>query len=866
MKFLRKDHQWKIGHLIVGALISFIGILALFGIAGFFWLERDLEEKVVQPLLEREVNRVLDGFRSEYLAGGIFIRQMQGLLTDSPVGLHGDLRELAQFLEALARRENGAEPRFSYIQFGNKEGEFVSINLKGNGAMDFYIEDALHQHGLHHFDRRPDLAGAQLLATIKGYDPRKRPWYANATSDCPQVSPVYFSLGGDAEWNASITCPLGRAGKEQGILAVDLSTDRLQKLLDAAIQQSLISGVFILDDNNRVLLKSERLGQADRDFFLGEEDKKVKFSEAALAHLLLEEKQQLINIRLDSRGKFLIYQKPLGELGKSQSDFSRFRVVVISSRDALFSVFNNFFWLSWFALLLIILGAYMLIRVYRSSITFPLIRLRDQAKQVAFKEVVSSQEFERLYPKGRAIEEIVSVQDAVEKMANSLYSLYHELRERVDKDEESGQLSLIGAANLLQKMPWQESTVIVVEINNYVQLSDTLNRVALRLLWRGLCKRLASCWEGMPEDRVYCYRYSESRLVILMLGKQSEHQAAIGKMQREASLILATGEEEEVRVFLSFGVSVGADDRPASLDAAVSNAVLALRAAQLPNGPGFAFFHPSMLEKELRTQAVLAAMDSAAVEEEFMMFYQPICDLRSGALHGVEALMRWNSPVLGMVPPSEFIPLAERSERIAMLGSQALRKVVRDIAALRAEGALPDGFSAHVNVSARQMMHAHFFEQIREVVIEHDLPPRYITLELTESLLIDDTNHIREQFRRLGSYGFGLCLDDFGTGYSSLSTLHNFNFNCVKLDRSFIVRSTEKGRASAVLPAIVGIARSLEISCVAEGIESEEQAEILRAMGCEYVQGYLFARPMPLDELRTWMDGLGEEAAVRIRR
>ena len=857
MKFLRKDHQWKIGHLIFGALISFIGIISLFGIAGFFWLERDLEEKVVQPLLEREMNRVLDGFKSEYLAGGIFIRQMQGLLADSPVGLHGDLRELAQFLEALAKRENTTDPRFSYIQFGNREGEFVSINLKGNGAMDFYIEDALHPHGLHHFDRRPDLPGAQLLATIKDYDPRKRPWYANATSECPQVSPVYFSLGSDAEWNASITCPLGRSERDQGVLAVDLSSDRLQKLLDAAIQQSLISGVFILDDNDRVLLKSERLSQEDKDFFLGAENKKAKFGEAALAHLI-SDKQQLINIHVDSRGKFLIYQKPLGELGKSQGDFSRFRVVVISSRDALFSVFNNFFWLSWVAFVLVTFGAYVLLRVYRLNITFPLIRLRDQAKTVAFKEVVSSQEFERLYPKGRAIEEIVSVQDAVEKMANSLYSLYHELRERVDKDEESGQLSLIGAANLLQKMPWQESTVVVVEINNYVQLSDTLNRVAIRLLWRSLCKRLVSCWAALPEERVYCYRYSESRLAILMLGKPDEHQHAIEKMRRESSLILATGEAEEVRVFLSFGASVCGRDQPSSLDEAVSNAVLALRQAQLSKSSAFAFFQPSMLEKENRIQAVLGAMDAADVEREFVMFYQPICDLRNGALHGVEALMRWNSPVLGMVPPSEFIPLAERSERITMLGALALRKVARDMAALRAEGVLPAGFSSHVNVSARQMMHAHFFEQIRDIVSENNLPPQYITLELTESLLIDDTNHIQEQFRRLGDHGFGLCLDDFGTGYSSLSTLHNFNFDCVKLDRSFIVRSTEKGRASAVLPAIVGIAKSLEISCVAEGIESEEQAGILRAMGCEYVQGYLFARPMPLDQFKVWFDGFLE--------
>ena len=131
-------------------------------------------------------------------------------------------------------------------------------------------------------------------------------------------------------------------------------------------------------------------------------------------------------------------------------------------------------------------------------------------------------------------------------------------------------------------------------------------------------------------------------------------------------------------------------------------------------------------------------------------------------------------------------------------------------------------------------------------------PPR-ITLELTESLLIDDAHHLQAQFRQLSAYGFGLCLDDFGTGYSSLSTLHNFDFDCVKLDRSFILRVTEEGRASSLLPAIIGIARSQQMHCVAEGVETEEQAELLRAMGCEFVQGYLFARPMEAQALVAWM-------------
>lgn len=850
MRFLRKDHQWKIGQLIFGALICFIGFLTLFGAAGFYWLQHDLEEKIVQPLLEREVNRVLEGFRSEYLAGGVFIKQMQGLMLESSIPLHGDLRPLSRFIEALARRENTEEPRFSYIQFGNNRGELISLNLKGEGSLEYYLQDEQHP-GLQQFDQRPDARDAIPVSVTQNYDPRKRPWYSNATAECPQVSSIYFSMGADAQWNASITCPVNRSPEDQGVIAVDLSSARLQHLLDAAMRQSLVAGVFIVDDHDRVLLKSERLNAADRHFLLEGEEGRPRFSEFVSARL--SDQAHLINLKTDSQGKFLIYQQPLSQIDGAPTELAHYRVLVISSRDQLLSALNSFVWMSWIALACIIVGAYVLLRIYRGSITFPLMRLRNQAEQVAFRDVMSAHRFDLLYPKGWAIEEIVSVQDAVSRMAGSLYKLYQELREKVDKDQESGLLSPIGAADRLESAEWHEATVCMVEISHYAQLADTLNKVALRHLWQSLCEQVTPIWNEFPEVRMVRCRYSESRVAIVMLGAPYEHEALLARLRQTTECVLGTGGAEEVRVFLCYGVSQCSQRSRAAMDQSLANAVIALRHAQQPGGGAYCVFQPHMLEKEERIHALLAAMDSARIEEEFSMVYQPICDLQSGQMHGVEALMRWQSPQFGAVSPAEFIPLAERSERISQLGAMAFRKVAADVALLQRQGMLPAGFTAHVNVSVRQAMNVHFCEQVRDAVLAAGVAPALITLELTESLLVDDAQHLRAQFRQLHALGFGLCLDDFGTGYSSLSTLHEFDFDCVKLDRSFIVRSTEAGRASSVLPAIVGIARSLQMNCVAEGVETEAQAEMLRTMGCEYVQGYLFARPMSLDVLQGWM-------------
>ncbi|MFJ3055009.1 EAL domain-containing protein [Herbaspirillum sp. NPDC087042] len=859
MRFLRRDHQWKIGQLVFGALICFIGFLTLFGAAGFFWLQHDLEEKIVQPLLEREVNRVLEGFRSEYLAGSVFIKQMQGLMLESSIPLHGDLRALARFIDALARRENTEEPRFSYVQFGNSRGELIALNLKGEGSLDYYLQDE-HHPGLQQFDQRPDADGTIPIGITRDYDPRKRPWYANATDECPQVSPIYFSMGADAQWNASITCPVNRSPEDQGVIAVDLSSSRLQQLLDAAIGQSLVAGVFIVDDHDRVLLKSDRLSAADKHFLLEGEGGKPRFSEFVTSRL--SGNTGLINLKTDSQGKFLIYQQPLSKIDGAPSELMHYRVLVISSRDQLLSVFNSFFWMSWIALGFILAGGYVLIRVYRGSVTFPLMRLRRQAEQVAFRDVMSTHRFDLLYPRGWAIEEIVSVQDAVSRMAGSLYKLYQELREQVDFDQESGLLSPIGIIDRLDSTAWQQATVCMVEISHYAQLADTLNKVALRHLWQSLCAQVAPIWAEFPEVRMVRCRYSESRVALVMLGAPQEHEAILARLRQDTERVLGTGVAEEVRVFLCFGVSHCHERSRATMDKSLANAVLALRQAQQPGGGGYCVFQQAMLEREERVQALLAAMDSAHIEDEFTMVYQPICDLQNGRMHGVEALMRWQSPQFGAVSPAEFIPLAEGSERISQLGALAFRKVAADVAQLQRQGLLHAGFTAHVNVSVRQAMNAHFFEQVRDIVLAAGVAPSLITLELTESLLIDDAHHLRAQFRQLNALGFGLCLDDFGTGYSSLSTLHDFDFDCVKLDRSFIVRSTEPGRASSVLPAIVGIARSLQMCCVAEGVETAAQADMLRAMGCEYVQGYLYARPMALTQLTAWItENSGAEAA-----
>jgi EAL domain-containing protein (putative c-di-GMP-specific phosphodiesterase class I)/GGDEF domain-containing protein len=851
----KTGYRWKISRIVFAPLIFFVMILVMLGSAGAFWLQRGVQEKLVLPLLEREVDLVLVGFKSEFHTASLFTRHMTEQLETSAYPLNGDLNELSKVLEHAASTENGLEGsvKYDYVQFGSAEGDLISIASMDDGRLEYYIKDRAHADGAYHYDKRPDNADAHLLSKMQDYDPRTRPWYTSALSRCPVISPVYFSLGVDASWNASIVCEVERNGHAMGVLSVDVAPAHLTKILESAVAHSLISGVFILDDQDNVLLRAEELSPEQNAYFGRKEGefKNFQFNREVLSQLATET-SPLLDVDT-GHGEFLLYQHSLGEAGIRNADLGRFRVLVVASKGEVYAIVNRLIFLVSIAIILTLLGTMLLVRLYRGSITTPLVRLKQQAEQVTFGVAISHNKFERLYGRHLVIDEIDALQGSVKGMAKNLVSLYQSLRNAVDTDQESGQFSPIGAANQLERVVNTHMTIVVLDINNYSNLLDAIKHTGIAQVWRALVEKLKLCWEGIPAERLTIYRYSESRMVFILVGEFFSHRQAMERLKQNTVLDLSTGTTETLRISYSVGVEHDIYSGTQAMVDGVYKAVLALRAGQTEAAAGFAVFELSMLEQEKRVQALLHAMDAALIQDEFLMYYQPICDLRSGAVHGVEALLRWKSPQFGMVSPAEFIPLAERSERIVLLGNWVLRRVARDMAALWRAGKLHADFTAHVNVSVRQLMQTHFTRDAYESVQEHALPPRLLTLELTESLLIDDGDYVARQFQELKQFGFGLCLDDFGTGYSSLSTLHKFSFDCLKLDRSFVIRSTESGPAGAVLPGIVAIAKSLQMECVAEGIELQEQADKLRAMGCEYVQGYLFARPMPLADLEAWL-------------
>jgi diguanylate cyclase (GGDEF)-like protein len=296
---------------------------------------------------------------------------------------------------------------------------------------------------------------------------------------------------------------------------------------------------------------------------------------------------------------------------------------------------------------------------------------------------------------------------------------------------------------------------------------------------------------------------------------------------------------------LVVSASVGIALLPGSardIAALVSQANMAMQHAKHLGGNNFQFYTESLQARTLERLQLEIQLRRAIEEGQLEVFYQPKLELASGRLNSAEALVRWRHPTRGMVPPGEFIGLAEETGLIADIGQFVLRQACRQACEWMRDGLAPIRVS--VNLSVHQLRQGKLVTLVRQVLDETGLMPEYLELELTESQLLDSVEHIISTFQQLRELGVKLAIDDFGTGYSSLSYLKRFPVDYVKIDQAFIRGLNEGTEDAAITRAIIAMAHSLELKVVAEGVEDCQQLDFLKAHGCDEVQGYLISRPI----------------------
>jgi diguanylate cyclase (GGDEF)-like protein/PAS domain S-box-containing protein len=384
--------------------------------------------------------------------------------------------------------------------------------------------------------------------------------------------------------------------------------------------------------------------------------------------------------------------------------------------------------------------------------------------------------------------------------------------------------------------------VIFVDLDDFKMINDSLGHAAGDEVLVEVARRLDSNVRGADTAA----RFGGDEFAVL-LEDIADSQDAADAAQRIIEMLAVSmrAGHREVTVRGSIGISVAVADDARNAEELIRDADAAMYIAKRDGKGAYRLFEPAMHEGvlarlELRTD-LQRAMESGQLE----LNYQPVVRLADGAVTGVEALLRWRHPERGMISPVEFIPIAEETGLIIPIGRWVLREGCRHARRLESAGA-EKAPRMSINLSLKQIQHSDIVADVRDALEESQLPPERLVLEITESVLMDDTDLAVERLRALKELGVGLALDDFGTGYSSLSYLSRFPVDILKMDRSFLQEGSSPG-ARSLATAVVGLGATLALEVVAEGIEVTEQWEALRELGCDLGQGFLFARPMDAD-------------------
>jgi diguanylate cyclase (GGDEF)-like protein/PAS domain S-box-containing protein len=399
--------------------------------------------------------------------------------------------------------------------------------------------------------------------------------------------------------------------------------------------------------------------------------------------------------------------------------------------------------------------------------------------------------------------------------------------------------------------------VLFLDIDRFKDINDSLGHPVGDLLLQQIAERLKT-W-GREQDAVA--RLSGDEFVITLTHVKDVPDAAVAT---EHLMDALTPEFIVEGQSLSIGCSVGISLFPehgADCETLIKNADAAMYSAKADGRNNFRFFTDDMNAQAVERLTIESSLRSALAKEQLFLMYQPQMDILTGRITGLEALLRWQHPELGLVPPDKFIRIAENSGLIVPIGEWVLRTACAQARKWQDEG-LP-ALTVAVNVSAVQFRQESFGEVIRKVLHETGLPPQNLELELTESLLLTNADLMLSVIQKLKAMGVTLAIDDFGTGYSSLSYLKKFPVNKLKIDRSFIRDVAMNPDDAAITAAIIGMARNLNLKVIAEGVEDEAQMSFLRAHHCHEIQGYYFSKPLAVDKVADKLRSHGSEPQAR---
>jgi diguanylate cyclase (GGDEF)-like protein len=386
----------------------------------------------------------------------------------------------------------------------------------------------------------------------------------------------------------------------------------------------------------------------------------------------------------------------------------------------------------------------------------------------------------------------------------------------------------------------RQFAVLFLDVDRFKNINDSLGHTHGDLLLAAFAQRLEGCLR--PVDTLARFGGDEFAILLDGVGDRGDALRVAERIQTELSLPFTLGQHTAFTT-VSIGIAMSAYGYERAEDI-LRDADTAMYRAKEGGKARYEVFDQTMRASAIALLRLENDLRQAIEQGQLLIHYQPIVALGTGRLFGFEALLRWRHPERGLIPPAEFIPVAEDTGLIVPIGQWVLEEACRQTHEWQKTSPSSRGLTISVNLSGKQVMQPALIEQVAAALRKTGLDPRCLKLEITESVVMENADAANTMLRQLRALGVQLSIDDFGTGYSSLSYLHRFPVNYLKVDRSFVSRMGGGDDNTEIVRTICTLAHNLGLEVIAEGIETEGQNEQLKALGCEYGQGYLFSRPV----------------------
>jgi diguanylate cyclase (GGDEF)-like protein len=755
-----------------------------------------------------------------------------------------DSHEIQTYLLSTFETLSESIPQLDVIAFGSESGDFTGFRLEPSGNYTLMLQS--QQTGGDLVIYETSLVSDDIRSVITSYDPRNRPWYQPvAKNQRPMWSEIYSNSDERQEITLSAMAPVYLKQELAGVLVADVRLNTFNKFLREVAQKTKAS-VFIMDQEHRLVAHSEsgsviswgtRFSDKGQRLLASESTNPIIQSSATRVRSFeLSHTTQTFTFVFDHNGQRIFsrltpYEDPNGIkwfIGTSISEAELLGVLPDSQEK------------SWLVGIIVSLIGIAICWVIFNRITKPINTTAAAALQLAKGDWNSS------LPKPGYVYETTVLVQAFNEMTANLKASFTALREQLVYDSLTRLYSRQGLVEMCTQQRCQcHGTLFLLGINRFRDINDSVGHHNGDQLLIDIAERLKQQFQ----DDTLLARIGGDEFAIFVSNVHNSNDVRL--IERRLQQLFATPfitQEEAVIMKISLGIVQSKQGEDMSLW--LRNASIALSYAKQDSLTNVCHYSPELASaSKFRTQ-MLTKIQTGVENREFIPHYQPIIDLATGNTCGAEALARWQSES-GMISPLDFIPIAEESGMIKAIGQQILLQACRDTYNAIENKQWPSDFQLHVNISVNQISCPDFVDSVTRVLTITKLPASNLTLEITESRIIDSGPTTLDNMTKLRDMGIGIAIDDFGTGYSSLGYLHTLPFTCLKIDRTFVNQLNQENLERSVVAAVLNITAGLKTSVVAEGVENASQAQLLRSIGCHQVQGFYYSRPMPLEEWPT---------------